>query len=91
MARISKYENEWTELSKQYGEKFREDALKLTLEDIEALQMKYGISDAELSNILEINRMVVSHWKTRKRELPKYYLFNIYAFFQYLEKKYNKK
>jgi DNA-binding transcriptional regulator YiaG len=89
MARISKFENTFSETSKEYGEDFKKEALKLTLEDIESLQVKYGISDAEMSKILEINRMVISHWKTQKRELPKYYLFNIYSFFQYLEKRYD--
>jgi hypothetical protein len=91
MARISKFDNALTVMSKQHGDAFREEALKLTLTDVEILQMKYGISDADLSRILEIDRMVISYWKNSKRELPKYYIFNIYCFFQYLDSKFNKR
>ena len=85
MARISKYENALTDKSINLASDMNKKAINLTIDEIEALQMKYGMSDAHLADFLEIQRAIISYWKSGKRELPKYYIFNIYFLFKYLE------
>jgi hypothetical protein len=60
-------------------------AVSINLEEVEALQMKYGISNVLLSNTLKISLGVLSKWKNGERELPECYKINIYCFFKYLE------
>ena len=40
MARISKYKNEMTDISAEIAKKAQEEALKMTIDDIENKQMK---------------------------------------------------
>jgi DNA-binding transcriptional regulator YiaG len=85
MARISKYKNQITEKSEMLSKKFEKEAQILTLDMIEALQIKYGISNVLLCDTLRISIAVLSRWKNGERELPDYYKVNIYCYFKYLE------
>lgn len=88
MARKSKYENTLTDKSINLASDINKKATCLTIDEIEALQTKYGVSDAHLADFLEIQRSIISYWKNGKRELPKYYIFNIYFLFRYLEERF---
>jgi DNA-binding transcriptional regulator YiaG len=85
MARISKYKNQFSEKSELLSKKFEKEAQILTLDMIEELQFKYGISNVLLCNTLKISTTVLSKWKTGERDLPDYYKVNIYCYFKYLE------
>jgi DNA-binding transcriptional regulator YiaG len=85
MARMSKFQNELTEISKSLSETFKKEAVQMTLEEINTLQAKFGLSNAELSKIIEIEEASVSRWKNGKYELPAYYKIAICALFKYLE------
>jgi DNA-binding transcriptional regulator YiaG len=85
MARISKFQNEFTEISKSLSETFKKEAIEMQIEEINSLQTKFGLSDTELSKILEIEVASVSRWKNGKYELPAYYKIAICALFKYLE------
>jgi DNA-binding transcriptional regulator YiaG len=88
MARISKYKNQFSEKSELLSKKFEKEAQILTLDMIEELQFKYGISNVLLCNTLKISTTVLSKWKTGERELPDYYKVNIYCYFKYLESRF---
>jgi DNA-binding transcriptional regulator YiaG len=90
MARISKYENTRTEKSITLATQLNRIATQISIEEIENLQMKYGISDGQLADFLEIQRSIISLWKSGKRGLPKYYLINIFLLFKYLDDKMEK-
>jgi DNA-binding transcriptional regulator YiaG len=85
MARISKYKNQFSEKSEMLSRKFEKEAQTLTLDMIEELQIKYGISNVLLCGTLKISIAVLSRWKNGERELPDYYKVNIYCYFKYLE------
>ena len=85
MARISKYKNQITEKSETLSKRFEKEAQTITLDMIEALQIKYGISNVLLCDTLRISIAVLSRWKNGERELPDYYKVNIYCYFKYLE------
>jgi DNA-binding transcriptional regulator YiaG len=87
MARISKYINEYSETSETLAKEFYKEALDLTLEQLEALQTKYGISNVVLCDTLKISMTVLSKWKHGERDLADYYKINIYSFFKFLEEK----
>jgi DNA-binding transcriptional regulator YiaG len=84
MARISKYKNQFSEKSELLSKKFEQEAQTLTLDMIEELQFKYGISNVLLCETLKISTTVLSKWKTGERDLPDYYKVNIYCYFKYL-------
>jgi hypothetical protein len=84
MARISKFRNEMTDISAEVAEKLQKEALKMTIEDIEKKQTIFGLSDAQLSDFLSIDRAIMSMYK-KKGEMPKYYVASIFLLFQYLE------
>jgi DNA-binding transcriptional regulator YiaG len=88
MARISKYKNQFSETSELLSKKFEKEAQILTLDMIEELQFKYGISNVLLCNTLKISTTVLSKWKTGERDLPDYYKVNIYCYFKYLESRF---
>ncbi len=90
MARISKYINDYTEKSEEIAKEFSGSAISLSLEDLEALQTKFGISNVLLGETLKISLGVLSKWKTGERDLPDYYKINIYCFFKYLADKMEK-
>jgi hypothetical protein len=84
MARISKYRNDMTEISVKLGEVIQKESFKMTLQDIESKQTHYGISDAQLSDFLNIDRAVMSMHK-KKGQMPKYYITSIYLLFRHIE------
>ena len=86
MARISKYKNQFTEKSEILSKKFEKEAQTLTLDMIEELQLKYGISNVLLCDTLKISTTVLSKWKNGVTELPNYYKVNVYCYFKYLER-----
>jgi DNA-binding transcriptional regulator YiaG len=88
MARISKYKNQFSEKSEMLSKKFEKEAQTMTLDMIEELQNKYGISNVLLCDTLKISTTVLSKWKTGERELPDYYKVNIYCYFKYLESRF---
>jgi DNA-binding transcriptional regulator YiaG len=88
MARISKYKNQFSEKSELLSKKFEKEAQTLTLDMIEELQFKYGISNVFLCDTLKISTTVLSKWKTGERDLPDYYKVNIYCYFKYLADNY---
>jgi DNA-binding transcriptional regulator YiaG len=69
MARISQFVNQYTKSSIELSEEFKSECSKLTLEKTKELQKKYGVSNAELSRILEIEEASVSRWKNGKYNL----------------------
>jgi hypothetical protein len=85
MARISKYKNEMTELSMNVCEEIQREVLKMTIEEIEQRQNKYGISDAQMSDSLSIDRSAMSAFK-KNGKIPKYYLVSIFFLFRHLER-----
>jgi hypothetical protein len=85
MARISKYKNEQTIASVTLLEITHSEALKMTLEEIEVKQMRYGLSDAQLSDFLNIDKAVMSTFK-KNGKMPKYYIKSIYFLFKYLDR-----
>jgi hypothetical protein len=85
MAMISKYKNDNSEWSNQMGEEFTAKALRMTLEEVEQQQEKYGVSNVDIEKHLKISISVLSRWKNKKTELPEYYKISLYAFFKYLE------
>jgi hypothetical protein len=85
MARISKYKNAQTDVSVRLLEITHIEALEMTLGEIEVKQMRYGISDAQLSDFLNIDKAVMSTFK-KNGKLPKYYIKSIYFLFKYLER-----
>ena len=84
MARISKYKNEMTDLSMKVCEEIQREVLKMTIEEIEQRQNRYGISDAQMSDYLSIDRSAMSSFK-KNGKIPKYYLVSIFFLFRYLE------
>jgi hypothetical protein len=86
MARISKYKNEMTNLSLEICDEIQIDILKMTIGDIEERQEKFGISDAQMCDYLNINRSSMSASK-KNGKIPKYNLVSIFYFFEYLERK----
>jgi DNA-binding transcriptional regulator YiaG len=88
MARISKYLSAYTEKSEALAKEFSKSGVSINLEEVEALQMKYGISNVLLSDTLKISLGVLSKWKNGERDLPEYYKINIHCFFKYLEEHY---
>jgi hypothetical protein len=85
MARVSKYKNEMTDLSVKVCEEIQREVLKMTIEEIEQRQNKYGVSDAQMSDYLSIDRSAMSAFK-KKGKIPKYYLVSIFFLFRYLER-----
>jgi hypothetical protein len=85
MARISKYKNAQTVATVTLLEITHDEALQMTLEEIESKQMRYGLSDAQLSDFLNIDKAVMSIFK-KNGKMPKYYLKSIYFLFKYLER-----
>jgi hypothetical protein len=85
MARISKYKNEMTDISVALAGVIQKESLKMTLQDIESKQTYFGISDAQLSDFLNIDRAVMSMHK-KKGQIPKYYTISIYLLFRHLER-----
>jgi hypothetical protein len=85
MARISKYRNDMTDISVELAEVIQNESSKMTLQDIENRQTYYGISDAQLSDFLNIDRAVMSMHK-KKGLLPRYYITSIYLLFRHLER-----
>jgi hypothetical protein len=91
MAMISKYKNDNSEWSNQMGEEFTAKALRMTLEEVEQQQEKYGVSNVDIEKHLKISISVLSRWKNKKTELPEYYKISLYAFFKYLEESADRK
>jgi hypothetical protein len=87
MARISKYVNQYTENSLLISETFRKEALNITLEKVEELQFRYGISNVLLCESLKISLSVLSKWKNEGTMLPDYYKISIYSYFKHIEAK----
>jgi hypothetical protein len=85
MARISKYKNAQTVATVTLLEITHDEALQMTLEEIESKQMRYGLSDAQLSDFLNIDKAVMSTFK-KNGKMPKYYIKSIYFLFKYLER-----
>ena len=85
MAGVSIYENENSKKSIKLGKQFKDEVFSLSLEEVENLQMRFGVSNVELSQTLGISMATISRWKTGKTELAKYYKVNIYCYFKYLE------
>jgi hypothetical protein len=91
MAMISKYKNDNSDWSNQMGEEFTAKALRMTLEEVEQQQEKYGVSNVDIEKHLKISISVLSRWKNKKTELPEYYKISLYAFFKYLEESTDRK
>jgi DNA-binding transcriptional regulator YiaG len=89
MPRVSKYNNDKTDTSKQFLDNLLDNLKTFTFEDVEKMQIEYGISDAELSDYLFLNRATISLWKTGKRDLTDYNKLTIFLVFKLLKDKYN--
>jgi predicted transcriptional regulator len=85
MARISKYRNEKTEGSKIFAENLFKELNNFTAEEVEKLQMEFGISDVDLAKFLRLNRSVISVWKNGIRDITDYNKLTMYLFFKILK------
>ena len=90
MARVPKFVNENTSVAQTHAEEIHNESVNLTKELVETQQSKFGLSDTDLSNYLEIDKMVLSRWKNGVRGLLKYYLISINFLFKYLEQRMKK-
>jgi DNA-binding transcriptional regulator YiaG len=85
MARLSKYHNEHTDKSKIFAENLFKELSLFTVEEVDGLQLKFGISDVDLANFLHLNRSVISLWKNGKRDITDYNKLTMYLFFKILK------
>ena len=88
MARLSKYQNEKTEKSKILAEALFKEVDNLTKEEVEKLQIEYGISEVDLGNFLHLNRSVISLWKNAKRDITDYNKLTMFLFFKHIKEKF---
>jgi hypothetical protein len=84
MARPSKYSNQNTPLSTTTIQTIVEAANSLTINDVEAMQVKHGISDQLLADIMGLNKSQVSRIKKGDSPLAQSGKIALYLFFKTL-------
>jgi predicted XRE-type DNA-binding protein len=83
--KISKYTNQNTPLSIAIISPIIEAANQLTIKDIEKMQVKHGISDQLLGDIMGVNKSQVSRMKKGESHLALQGKIALYFMFQTLE------